>query len=664
MSGPGDLKPQDTAPPVLDTKQIEERMAQAELSSFRTLRGPTGAIVTAIAVFMGVFHFYVLGYKPIDPWFLRGGHLLLGAILTFALYPATARSARDRITLVDYVFMLMTIVPFAYLVVNFRTIIYRVGVTPTRTDFVMALIAIIAVLEMARRTTGMALPVIAVLFILYSKFGRLLPGMLYHRGYSWERIFTYLYSLDGVFSTPIFVSATYVVLFILFGAFLQTSGAGRFFIDLAFALAGRARGGPAKVAVMASALFGTISGSSAGNVVTTGSFTIPLMKRTGYDPRFAGAVEAVASTGGQIMPPIMGAGAFIMAEILGVPYLTICLAAAIPAILYFAAVYFMVDLEALKTGLRGLPRSELPELRHVLRDSYLFLPVVVLIYMLVVARVSIIRAGLFGIVCCFVVSQFKAETRMGWKKVVEAMVSGARGLLNIIGTCAAAGIIIGVVSQTGLGMKFAAILLTYARGILPLALALSMVVAIILGMGMPTTAAYAIAAAVIAPALTRTPLSLLPIQAHMFVFYFACISAITPPVALASYAGAAIAKARPTEVGSRAFKLGIAAFIVPYMFIYGKALLFIGSLPHILMSVATGLIGIYALAAAMEGWFAGPVGLLPRVVLFAAALTLIRPGSTTDVVGVALMVLVYLFTHGAGLRRRLVGAANRNLRSP
>ncbi len=637
----------------LNSEQIEQQMSKAEMSGYRNIPGVIGLVVTVISVAMGVFHIYVLGFRPIDPWFLRGSHLVFGGLLTFALYPATARSPKNRITLIDLLFMLLTVVPFVYLVVNFRTIIYRVGVTPTTTDFVMALCAIVAVIEMARRTTGIALPIVAVIFILYARFGKLLPGILYHRGYSWPRIFTYLYSLDGVFSTPIFVSATYVVLFILFGAFLQASGAGRFFIDLAFAIAGRARGGPAKVAIMASALFGTISGSSAGNVVTTGSFTIPLMKRTGYDARFAGAVEAVASTGGQIMPPIMGAGAFIMAEILGVPYLSICLAAAIPAILYFTAVYFMVDFEAQKTGLKGLPRSELPEVGLVLREAYLFLPVVVLIYMLVVARVSIIRAGLYGIITCYLVSLVNPENRMGIRKVVGAMVAGARGCLNIIGTCAAAGIIIGVVCQTGLGMKFAAILLTYARGVLPIALFLSMIVAIILGMGMPTTAAYAIAASVIAPALTRPPLSLLPIQAHMFVFYFACISAITPPVALASYAGAAIAKARPTEVGTMAFKLGIAAFIVPYMFVYGKSLLFVGDLHRILLAVASGLVGIYALASAMEGWLGGRIGILPRLLMFAAAISLIRPGSSTDLIGLGLMVLAYFISHFAVFKERI-----------
>ena len=626
----------------LEARDIDATLAAAETSGYRQLTGHIRFVVAMVALAMSLFHIYVLGFRPIDPWFLRGGHVLFGAILTFALYPASQESPKNRITLVDYLFMLMAAVPFIYLVVNFRDIIHRVGVIPTRTDFIMALVAIIAILEMARRTSGTGLVTVAVVFLLYARFGFLLPGLFYHRGYSWPRVFTFAYSLDGVFSVPIAVSVTFVALFILFGAFLQASGGGRFFVELAFALAGRARGGPAKVAILASALFGTISGSSAGNVVATGSLTIPLMKRTGYDPRFAGAVEAVASTGGQIMPPIMGAGAFLMAEILGVPYVAITVAALIPALLYFLSVYFMVDLEAAKIGLRGLTRSELPELRRVLKEAYLLLPVVVLIYALVFARVSIIRAGLLGIASCVVVSLVNPKTRMGPAKIMAAMISGAHAALNIIGTCAAAGIIVGVVSQTGLGIRLAAILLDYAQGILLLALILSTIVIKILGMGIPTTAAYAIAAAVVAPALIQPPFSLLPIQAHMFVFYFACISAITPPVALAAYAGAAIAKAPPVEVGWIAMKLGIAGLVVPFAFVYGPSLLMVGGTGKIGLSVLTAAVGIYALAAAAQGWFGGKLSWPARALMLASSLLMIVPGLTTDLLGIGLMAAMRL----------------------
>jgi len=378
-----------------------------------------------------------------------------------------------------------------------------------------------------------------------------------------------------------------------------------------------------------------------------------MMKRIGYDPRFAGAVEAVASTGGQIMPPIMGAGAFLMAEILGVPYTTVAAAAIIPALLYFLSVYFMVDLEATKIGLRGLTSSELPDLRRVLKDAYLLLPVVVLIYALVFARVSIIRAGLLGIASCVAVSLVNPKHRMGPKKLMGALVSGAHSALNIIGTCAAAGIIVGVVSQTGLGIRLAAILLNYAQGILLLALLLSTVVIKILGLGMPTTAAYAVAAAVIAPALIRPPFSLLPIQSHMFVFYFACISAITPPVALASYAAAAIAKAPMAEVGWLAVKLGIAGLLVPFAFVYGPALLMVGNAGKIALSVITAVLGIYALAAAAQGWFAGPVSRPGRALLFMASVLMVVPGVTTDLVGMVLLAAALGLRHWLPARHRV-----------
>jgi TRAP transporter 4TM/12TM fusion protein len=502
---------------------------------------------------------------------------------------------------------------------------------------------------MTRRTTGLALSIIASLFILYGYFGNYLPGLLYHKGYSWPRILTYLYSLDGILGLPIFVSAAYVYIFVIFGAFLRGSGVGAYFIEFANAVIGWARGGPAKVAIISSSLFGTVSGSSAANVVGTGSFTIPMMKKMGYKPHFAAAVEAVASTGGQIMPPVMGAGAFLMAEILGVPYVKVLLAALLPACMYYIAVYFMVDFEAAKTGLVGLPRSELPDKRKTLKKLYMFFPLFTLVYYIVFELASIIKAGTMAIAACVIVSWTDKEFRMGGRKIVEALAGGARGAIEMAGTCAAAGIVIGVISQTGVGLKFATILLEYSRGILPLALMLSMVVAIILGMGMPTTAAYAICAAVITTGLTN--LGAIPIAAHLFVFYFACISAITPPVALAAYAGAAIAKAHPNRVGFTAMKLGVAAFIAPYMFIFNPAMLLIGNPVDVVLVIATSLFGTFALACGMQGWLLGkPVSFLYRVPLIGGALLMIKPGVVTDLVGLALLAGTYI-VHRAFLKR-------------
>ncbi|MDI6756087.1 MAG: TRAP transporter fused permease subunit [Thermodesulfobacteriota bacterium] len=528
---------------VADLSKIKD----SEIMRMREFGKLGTGIVFTIGIVCSIFHLFVLLIRPIDPWYFRCIHILFTGVLCFLLLPGWRGAKMDRVHPIDYLFICMIIVPVAYVFIEFDTWIYRVGVTPTTLDAVISLIFIIAILEMTRRTTGIALTIIATCFILYGYFGKYMPGLLYHKGYSWARIFTYLFSLDGILGLPIMVSAAYVYIFVLFGAFLRGSGVGNYFIEFSNAVIGWARGGPAKVAIISSSLFGTVSGSSAANVVGTGSFTIPMMKRTGYKPHFAGAVEAVASTGGQIMPPVMGAGAFLMAEILGIPYVKVLTAAILPAVIYYVAVYFMVDFEAAKTGLVGLRKDQLPNLKQTLKRIYMFSPLAVLIYYIAIALSSIIKAGTMAIAACIVISAIHAENRMGPKKIIKALAEGAKGAVEIAGTCAAAGIVIGVIAQTGVGLKFATILLTYAKDMLPLALFLSMVVAIILGMGMPTTAAYAICAAVITIGLQD--LGALPLAAHLFVFYFACISAITPPVALAAYAAAAIANAPPQQSG-------------------------------------------------------------------------------------------------------------------
>ena len=597
-------------------------------------------VIFFIGVACSLFHFYCLLIRPIDPWYFRSTHIIFLGILCFLLYPGWER-AKKKVHPVDYVFILMLFIPYIYMLVNFDEWIYRVGVMPTTWDTVISLMFIVAILEMTRRTTGLALCIIAVMFILYGYFGKFLPGLFYHKGYSCPRIFTYLFSLDGILGLPIFVSAAYVYVFVIFGAFLKSSGVGSYFIDFSNALIGWARGGPAKVAIISSSLFGTVSGSSAANVVGTGSFTIPMMKKMGYKPHFAAAVEAVASTGGQIMPPVMGAGAFLMAEILGIPYVKVLLAALLPAAMYYTAVYFMVDFEAAKSGLVGLPRDQLPPFKTTMKRIYMFLPLATLVYYIAIALSSIIKAGTMAIVACIAVSWTSRETRMGFKKVVEALANGAKGAIEMAGTCAAAGIVIGIIAQTGIGLKFATILLSYSRDILPLALFLSMVVAIVLGMGMPTTAAYAICAAVITAGLIE--LGAIPIAAHLFVFYFACISAITPPVALAAYAGAAIANAPPNKVGFAAMKLGVAAFIAPYMFIFSPGMLLIGSVTDIIIVTATALLGTFALACGMQGWLIGkPISFIFRVPLFVGALLLIKPGIYTDIAGLVLLFMTYM----------------------
>jgi TRAP transporter 4TM/12TM fusion protein len=612
------------------------KIKDAELIRTREFGKIWSWVIYGIGAVCSLFHLYCLLLRPIDPWYFRGMHIVFLGTLCFLLYPGWNKASK-KVHPVDFVLILMIIIPFLYMVINFDEWIYRVGVMPTTWDTIISLMFILAILEMCRRTTGLALMSIATVFILYGHFGNYMPGLFYHKGYSWPRIFTYLFSLDGILGLPIFVSAAYVYIFVLFGSFLKSSGVGAYFIQFANSLVGWARGGAAKVAIISSSLFGTVSGSSAANVVGTGSFTIPMMKSLGYKPHFAGAVEAVASTGGQIMPPVMGAGAFLMAEVLGMPYVKILTAAILPAVMYYLAVYLMVDFEAAKTGLVGLPKEQLPSKKETFKRIYMFAPLAVLVYYIAFAMASIIKAGTLALAACVVVSWTNKETRMGFKKVLDSLANGARGAIEMAGTCAAAGIVIGIISQTGIGLKFATILLEFSKGVLPLALFLSMVVAIILGMGMPTTAAYAICAAVITTGLIN--LGAIPIAAHLFVFYFACISAITPPVALAAYAGAAIAKASPNKVGFTAMKLGVAAFIAPYMFIFSPALLLIGSPLDIIEVAITALIGTIALACGMQGWLWGKaIPWLLRVPLLLAALLLIKPGLYTDIVGAALLI--------------------------
>jgi TRAP transporter 4TM/12TM fusion protein len=405
-------------------------------------------------------------------------------------------------------------------------------------DVVVGVVGTLLVLDLTRRCAGLALPIIATVFLLYCVVGPWMPGVLHHKGIDLALLFTYVYSMEGVFGPTTAVSSTYIILFITFAAFLQVSKVGDYFIDFAFAVAGRRRGGPAKVAVLSSALMGTINGTSAGNVAATGTFTIPLMKMVGYPPRSAAAIEAAASTGGQLMPPVMGAGAFIMAEITGIKYADIMVAAVLPSLLYFLAVYFMVDNESKRLNMSGLPADELPRIGEMARRAYLFAPLVILIGGLVMGY-SVIRAGTLGLISALIVSWLHAETRMGPKRILDALHLGAKGTIQLMAVCACAGIIVGVIGLTGVGLRFSSMILAIAGDSQFLALVFAMLIAILLGMGMPTTAAYAVAASVVAPGLIKLGIS--PLVAHMFVFYYAVISAITPPVALAAYAGAAIA---------------------------------------------------------------------------------------------------------------------------
>lgn len=622
----------------IDTEVVEDALEGAE--STRSFTGWKRYMFMTIAVVGALYHLYILNFNPIDPWVFRSTHIVFGTVLTLMFYKGW-KSKSNSIPVVDWMLIAAAIFIGYYIAANLSVIVFRFGVTPTTMDVIVSTVGILLVLEITRRTSGWTLPILAGVFIAYSFLGPYLPGILNHNGYTFERFVTYIYGLDGVFGVTTDVSSRYIILFIIFGAFLQMSGVGQYFIDVAFRLAGWMRGGPAKVAVIASALMGMINGTSAGNVVATGSLTIPLMKRTGYRPQFAAATEATASAGGQILPPIMGAGAFLMAEITGIPYSEIIIYAIIPAVLYFVSVYFMVDFQALKEDLKGVPRKLLPNIPDLAKKAYLFIPVILLIFLLV-SGYSVIFAGTVGIISCFVLSLVQKETRMGLMKVLEALELGMKNSLQLIAIVASAGIIVGVIALTGVGQRFSTMLLTIADNNILFALIFAMLLSIILGMGMPTTAAYAVAASVVAPGLVN--LGMEPILAHMFVFYYAVISAITPPVALAAFAAAGITGTDPMRTAGEAFKIGLAAFIVPFMLFYSPELLLLSDdTVAIILAVITALLGVYFLAAAVQGWiFKKTASWYTRILLIAVALLLMLSGLVTDGIAIGLVVVVFL----------------------
>ncbi|QGP90989.1 Tripartite ATP-independent periplasmic transporter, DctM component [Neomoorella glycerini] len=633
---------------------------EARVVRLRTLRGKVGTFAYIVGVLMTLFHLYVLYVTSIDPWLFRGGHLVFASILVFLLIPANTRSPKDRPSVVDGLLIVASVATIIYVILDFRALMYRAGgALATPADMLFGLLAVIVVMEMMRRTSGYALPIIALFFIVYALVGPQLPGMLWHRGYSFNRIISFLFSPVGIYTIPLGVSAQYVFIFILFGTFLQRSGAGELFIKLALAVTGRSRGGIAKVPIISSALFGTISGSAVANVIVDGYLTIPPMKRAGFRAAVAGAIEAVASTGGQLMPPVMGAAAFLMSEVVGIPYYQIAIAAAIPAILYYVSLYWMVDFEAAKMGIQGLSRDKLPNLRRLIAgEGYLLLPLLGLIFVLVVMESSPTRAALWAILITLGSSWLKRERIFGLKGILDVMATAARGTMDIAATCAGAGIVIGILSLTGLGLKATSIILGFAGGNLWLALFLSMIITIILGMGLPTVAAYATAAAVIPPVLTQ--MGIPELAAHMFIFYFACLATITPPVAIAAYAAAAIAEAPMWAVGWTAVRIGLAGFIVPYMFVFGRELLFQGGPAAIGLAVLSALLGTTALAAAVQGWLLTRLTPVERVLLLAAALLLIKPGLLTDLMGYGIFAVIFAIQKVAS-RRKALEALDREL---
>ena len=620
------------------------RMLRNKLGERLTQILPIAPIVLSSAsliLILAACFFSQIGVESHSIPFLFSGFALLLVASTLITIPTAWRLAfrPQALDWASWVLMANSVAVAAYLLLNLGALQYRAGVLPTLPDFAVAFTAILLILELTRRTAGLALVIISLVFILYGFVGEFLPAFLQHSGYQADRFFTYLITQNGILGPTTAVSSTYLVLFVTFAAFLQVTRVGDYFVKLAFAAAGHARGGPAKVAIFASALMGMINGSSAGNVVATGTFTIPLMKRVGYRARIAGAIEAVASTGGQLMPPVMGAGAFLMAEITGIPYTQLIVAAIIPAVLYFISIYFMVDLEAVKTGLSGMPRSELPAFKPLFKQIYLLLPVVILVSVLFMGY-SVIRAGTLAMLSVVAVS-WGGPYRMGIRRILSAFAQATKMLIQLVSVCACAGIIVGVIGLTGVGLRFSTLLLSLAETSQGLALLMAMAIALLLGLGMPTTAAYAVAASVVAPGLVQIGIS--PLVAHFFVFYFAVISAITPPVALAGYAGAAVAGANPLQTSLAASKLGIAAYIAPFMFFYSPSLLMVGDWPDIVRSALFAMIGVYLLTIAVQGWWVRPMNHVTRGGAAIAALLMIPGHGLTSIAGLGLAASIWLW---------------------
>ena len=581
---------------------------------------------------MAAYHFYVVIVGVPSVFYFRGTHLLFALILVFLWYPSSDYRQNWLGLVVDGVMLILSISAVAYIFLNHDYVLDRFAyVDDLRPlDLILGTALIIVTLEATRRVIGLALPFTAVAFLVYAlaidqiSYGQLIDQM-------------YL-TTEGIFGSPLNVSATYMVLFILFGALVEHSGTGKLFRDFSLALAGSSAGGPAKVACVTSAMFGTVSGSSTANVMTTGAFTIPMMKKIGYRPAFAGAVEAVASTGGQIMPPIMGAAAFVMAEFLAVSYLTVVSIAIVPAILYFAAVFFAVHFEAKRTGLKGLPKPDLPRLATVLKTrGHQFLPLAVIVGVLL-SGYSPPYAALCGLLSVLPVALLGKTTRrdISWRTIFDSVITGIRNTLVVAGACASAGIVIGVIAQTAIGIEFTQLIDSgFIGGNIVLALILTAAAGILLGMGLSTTPAYIVQAALLAPALVK--LGVAREAAHLFVFYYAILSVITPPVAISLYAANSLSGAGLWESGIAAVKLAATGYIIPFMFVFGPPLLLIGSWGNIAWTAETALIGVICLASSLHGYLLLPIKLLLRFVLFISAIALIAPGLESDLAGLLLV---------------------------
>lgn len=616
---------------------IDKVSAESDTSSdTRKLVGRWASLFSVVAVISSLFHFYTAGYRPLPALEQRPIHIAFMLFLCFLVYPMRRGKPAGPPPIADVLIGLVGAVSACYLAYNFETIVMRGGYATT-TDIVVGTVFCAVLIEASRRTMGYFLLVLAAVFVGFLFVGPYLPGIFGHGGFSFTRVMQQMYmSTEGVFGIAIGVSATYVYLFILFGAFLQKSGTTTFFTNLAFAAAGHSPGGPAKVAIIASGMMGMIQGSSAANVASTGLFTIPLMKRLGFQGYFAAAVEAVASCGGQFLPPVMGASAFIMAEYLKQPYAHVAAGAILPAVLYYSAVYYQVHLRARKVGMEGLPRDRLPKVAGVItREGHLVVPLFVLVGMLVMGFTAL-YAAFYSIVAVLVVSSLRRHTRMSFRDILEALELGGRNTISTAIACAAVGFIVGSVGMSGLGLLFTQWILKLAGGIILPALLLAAACSLLLSFGLPTTSVYIITATLVAPSLVD--LGVAPLVAHLFCYYWGGVSAITPPVALAAYVGAGIAGAPIMKTGFTAMRLGIAAYILPFVFVYWPAMVIWMESPieRVVLAVLGGAVAVFCMGGIGERFLVRPLSWYKMVLLVVSVVLIIHPANIANIAAIVI----------------------------
>ena len=638
-------------------KEITEADKQELLEKFdkesktRTFVSPAVAMAYKIfAILVTLYHLvFASGFWMPETLKHRSLHVSMILILAFAMYPATKKASRKIIAWYDYILIALSAAVPLYMWLDYFNIINRAG-KPNSMDVIIGTLLTLLVLEATRRVCGMALPILGVIFILYSLMGTKqglipvnIPGIFLHRGYTWQKLMSHFFAnTEGIYGSSVNVASTYIFLFIAFGEIMNKCGMGKFFNDIANALAGGSKGGPAKVAVVASGLLGMINGAAVAVVVTTGSFTIPLMKKTGYDNEFSGAIVATGSVGGQLMPPVMGAAAFIMAETLGIKYSTLLVSAIIPAVIYYMGILLQIQMRAEKMGMQGTPKDQLPKVGEVMKEyGHLAIPLVFLIYMLFFSGKTVIMAAFYTILFTIVVAQLRPNTRMSLNDIIDAMVASAKSTVSVAIACACVGIIVGVCSITGFALNMASTIIQIGGQSLMFTLMFTMVTCMILGMGLPSIPSYIITSTIAAPALVT--LGIHPIAAHMFCFYFAMFANLTPPVALAAFAAAGIAGGSPMKTGWASVKLALAGFILPYMFVYNTELLLLDTpIAKGIQVAITAAIGVFLISVAVEGFLFRKVNAVLRILCFAGAYLLIDSGLITDIIGIAICVGIVL----------------------